>query len=254
MGLSPPTGFNPYVPPQCLSAAAPPMGFPPLQRLQHRESALPRSIQPRHVPASGFCTLLPVYSSQRLPGLFHPGNALGVPPFRGFPSQGAAPPYFGVRLALVAFVPYPPMAMVSAGGGRSRPAHLEFAAEPSLRLQGLKLPGSPCATAIAFTLAVRRSPPGLLPPYGVPRIQGWDRFRRPFSHALLQARCPKSFPLGVQPVSAPESCPPDTVALPLSRPPDRYEVSRPRRSRLLEILAALAYRFASSHRWRLRSL
>ena len=230
------------------------MGFPPLQRLQHQESALPRSVQPRHVPASGFYTLLPVYSSQRLPGLFHPGNALGVQPFRGFPSQGVAPPYFGVRIALLAFAPVPPTAMVSTGSGRSRPAHLEFAAEPSLRLQGLKLPGSSCATATAFTLAVRRSPPGLLPPYGVPRIQGWDGFRRPSSRALLRARFPKSRPLGFQPAGAPESCPPDTVALPLSRPPDRFEVSRPRCSRLLGMHAALAYRFASSHRWRLRSL
>lgn len=52
----------------------------------------PGCCRPRHVPASGLRTLLPVCSSRRLPGLFHPGSALGVPPFRGFPSQEAAPP------------------------------------------------------------------------------------------------------------------------------------------------------------------
>ena len=47
----------------------------------------------RHLPASGFRTLLPVCSPRNRPGLFHPGNAHRVPPFRGFPSQEAAPPH-----------------------------------------------------------------------------------------------------------------------------------------------------------------
>lgn len=51
----------------------------------------PGCCRPRHVPAPGIRTLLPAYSSRRLPGLFHPGSAHGVPPFRGFPSQEAAP-------------------------------------------------------------------------------------------------------------------------------------------------------------------
>jgi len=47
----------------------------------------------RHLPASGFRTLLPVCSPRSRPGLFHPGNAHRVPPFRGFPSQEAVPPH-----------------------------------------------------------------------------------------------------------------------------------------------------------------
>lgn len=47
----------------------------------------------RHLPTSGFRTLLPVFSPRSRPGLFHPGNAHRVPPFRGFPSQEAVPPH-----------------------------------------------------------------------------------------------------------------------------------------------------------------
>jgi len=46
----------------------------------------------RHLPTSGFLTLLPVCSPRSRPSLFHPGNAHRVSPFRGFPSQEAVPP------------------------------------------------------------------------------------------------------------------------------------------------------------------
>jgi len=43
-------------------------------------------------PPTGFLTLLAASSFPCLPGLFHPGNARGVSPFRGFPSRGATTP------------------------------------------------------------------------------------------------------------------------------------------------------------------
>lgn len=64
-----------------------------------------RGIRPRHVPASGILTLLPVYSSQRRPGLFHPGGTRGVPPFRGLFPPKKPRHLLGVRLALLAFFP-----------------------------------------------------------------------------------------------------------------------------------------------------
>lgn len=101
---------------------------------------------PRHLPTSGFRTLLPVYSSQSRPGLFHPGNALGVQPFRGFPSQEAAP--------LPQPAHYPP-GVCSPGhrspwhpdrGRSNRASRIRVGA--LIRLQGFKLPESPSASGI----------------------------------------------------------------------------------------------------------
>jgi hypothetical protein len=39
------------------------------------EARLPRACLTRHLPASGFCTLLPVYVFHSLPALFHAGRA-----------------------------------------------------------------------------------------------------------------------------------------------------------------------------------
>lgn len=117
LGSSSPTGLRPYIPPDCLSAPAPSMEFLPLQRMRNRESAYPGGSKPRHVPASGFHTLLPVYSSPCLPGLFHPGSTPGVLPFRGFPSQGAAPPHRCARCPPGVFSHKMPTSMVSSAAG-----------------------------------------------------------------------------------------------------------------------------------------
>jgi len=65
----------------------------------------------RHLPASGFLTLLPVCSPRSRPGLFHPGNAHRVPPFRGFPSQEAVPPRRCAPYPRGVFPKRPPVAM-----------------------------------------------------------------------------------------------------------------------------------------------
>jgi hypothetical protein len=46
-----------------------------------------RAYRARHLPASGFPTLLRIYSSPGLQGLFHPCNAHGVAPFKAFPCR-----------------------------------------------------------------------------------------------------------------------------------------------------------------------
>jgi hypothetical protein len=61
--------------------------LPPLRRIEHAESTTARGLStavgagfasPDFVPSPGFRTLLTACSSARLPGLFHPGSALGV--------------------------------------------------------------------------------------------------------------------------------------------------------------------------------
>lgn len=73
---------------------------------------------------------MPDYSSPYPPGLFHPGGTLGVPPFRGFPSQGAAPPYRRARCppGVLSHEATDVHGFVSRG--RPSPAHLGFAAGP----------------------------------------------------------------------------------------------------------------------------
>jgi len=51
-----------------------------------------RAFHARYVPSPGFLTLLTASSAPTPPGLFHPGNAPGVQPFRAFSSRGAAAP------------------------------------------------------------------------------------------------------------------------------------------------------------------
>ena len=67
--------------------SAPLLGFGPLRRISSRGVRSTRAFHTRHLPASGFFTLLPACSSSGRVGLFHPTNAHGVPPFRVFPSR-----------------------------------------------------------------------------------------------------------------------------------------------------------------------
>lgn len=79
--------------PRGSSARGASQGFRPLQRSRTEASThLPRAVHARYVPSPGFRTLLTACSASIPPGLFHPGGALGVRPFRAFPSRGAVAP------------------------------------------------------------------------------------------------------------------------------------------------------------------
>jgi hypothetical protein len=91
MGFCSPPGYIPHSPPDGLSAPAPSLGFLSPTAPSTLGVHLPRVCLARYVPTSRFRTPSPVFSSQRLAGLFRPASALGVPPSRGFPSQEAAP-------------------------------------------------------------------------------------------------------------------------------------------------------------------
>jgi hypothetical protein len=57
---------------------APLVGFGPLRRISSREVRSTRGSHTRHLPTTGFLTLLPDYSLPGRVGLFHPTNAHGV--------------------------------------------------------------------------------------------------------------------------------------------------------------------------------
>jgi hypothetical protein len=230
VGSCPPTESTSHVPPAGLSAPAPPMGFRPLQRMQHRESALPEACHSLGTfRLQGFAPSCRVTPPSAFRVYFTPVALMGFCPSGASPSK--EPRHLvGVRLALVAFLPNRASGHGTAGRGRLRRAHLGFAPRPSLRLQGLAPPGSPCAVALAFTLATRRSPRGLFPPDGFPLIRGWDGFRRPSSRALRRTVLPGVAPR-VHGTPAPQSIPPRMRWHCLSR--DRLAVSRFRASDLL---------------------
>jgi len=226
----------------------PSLGFPSPSALAAPGVRFTQGTQPWHVPTSGFCTLLPVYSSQRLPSLFHLGSTLGVPPFRGSPHKE---PCRLFRLALTALLAFSPICIGSHGvanRGRSRPARLEFAAEP-FSPSGLWAPHesarfrirvyaceTPCPSWASTSLR-------LSPRLGVERISPLFLSRafyeidfRKFPFESRLRRRPRVFPLR------------DMVASPFSRPPGRLEVFRFRRSGFLGTFVTLAYVFASSGR------
>jgi hypothetical protein len=90
MGFCSPPGYAPHSPPDGLSAPAPSLGFLSPTAPSTLGVHFTRVCLTRYVPTTRFLTPSPVCSSQRLAGLFRPASALGVPPFRGFPSQEAA--------------------------------------------------------------------------------------------------------------------------------------------------------------------
>lgn len=165
------------------------------------------------------------YSSQYLPGLFHPGCTLGILPFRGFPSQGDTPPS-RCAFAFVTFFPKPP-----DGHGTHRcwapPSHASrIRGGALLRLQGLCPPVSPCAPKTAFTVIRASFPSWAFPSLRCSPQPEIERISplvlsRAFTNPSLES-CPSS----LWPVGTPECPSPVAVALSLSRPPDRSEVSR----------------------------
>lgn len=57
-----------------------------------RPRTFPGFASPGYVPSSGFLTPMTVLSAPYHPGVFHPGSASGVLPFRAFPFRGAVAP------------------------------------------------------------------------------------------------------------------------------------------------------------------
>jgi hypothetical protein len=133
--------------------------------------------------------------------LFHPGNALGVSPFKGFLLPRSCASFFRSTLPSWRFFPFLSGSHGSTGDGRPRPAHLEFAAGPFFRLQGLFPPGIHASRQSLLRFAVRRSLHGLFPLQGIPLTRSLDRFRRPILSRDSPSRTPKGFPFGPQVVS-----------------------------------------------------
>jgi len=69
--------------------------FHPLQRTMHEEFTIKSAefASPDYGPPTGFLTLLAACTSSCPPGLFHPGHAHGVLPYRAFPSRRAVAPH-----------------------------------------------------------------------------------------------------------------------------------------------------------------
>jgi hypothetical protein len=68
------------------------LDFAPLQRLRNHGFGCHGRCRTRHLPSSAFLTLSTVCTPQSLPGLFHPGNAHGVPSSGLCSSPGSAAP------------------------------------------------------------------------------------------------------------------------------------------------------------------
>jgi hypothetical protein len=99
------------------------LGFCPLQRIQSCGFGPRGSCQTRHLASSAFRTLSTLYTPQPLPGLFHPGNAHGVPSTGPCTSPGSPNPSRS-RLALLSFgrpSPAPPFGGASTRRATSEP-------------------------------------------------------------------------------------------------------------------------------------
>lgn len=99
-----PSEFDRNRPPPASPLAAL-LGFGPFQRLQPWKPGYLGFAFTRHLPTSGFCTLLPVYVFRGLPALFHAGNALRVFLQGFFPSQSLRP--LSESVTFVVLVPQP---------------------------------------------------------------------------------------------------------------------------------------------------
>lgn len=92
----------------------------PLQHMRVAASTrITRACLTRYVPSPGVLTLLTACSASTPPGLFHPGSAHGVRPFRAFSSRGAVAPS-GARC----------LPDVPARGPTRQPATMSSRAEP----------------------------------------------------------------------------------------------------------------------------
>jgi hypothetical protein len=101
-------------------------------------------------PPTGFLTLLTVCTSPHHPGLFHPGYAHGVPPFRAFPSRRAVAPLNArCRLDVRRRRPGPRRACVAstpAMAGKDRYAATRLVRTVAVRLHGLAPYENPLST------------------------------------------------------------------------------------------------------------
>lgn len=146
-------------------------GFRPLQHLRNGTSTrMARACHTRYAPSPGFLTLLTVFSAPSPPGLFHPGGAHGVLPFRAFPSRGAVAP-LGARcpLDVSAGQPVPP------GTVRHRRASIHGRTRRSAEGSDGSWsgpPSGPCSPR--ESVAIRRwfRPPAARCSPGLPPLQG----------------------------------------------------------------------------------
>jgi hypothetical protein len=83
------------------------VGFVPLRRSRTGRSTQTGACLTPYVALPGFLILSAHCSLPDRPVLFHTGGALGVSPFRAFPSRGAVPPLGGRCLPDVAALPEP---------------------------------------------------------------------------------------------------------------------------------------------------
>jgi hypothetical protein len=95
--------------------------------LAELEVRFTRACPTRHLPSSGFLTLLTIYSFQNLPALFHAGNALGVRLFRASPPQQSLHSLSRVA-ALLAFGSCPPKSASAATFRALLPARIRHLA------------------------------------------------------------------------------------------------------------------------------
>jgi len=110
-----------------------------------REARFPRAFHTRHLPTSGFRTLLPVSFLSNLPALFHAGAAHGVSLQGFFPSQSLSSLF--VRSDL------PGVRVVSEHGRLPRRAPIRAAAFKALlsaRIRYLRKWGEPLSKAVAL--------------------------------------------------------------------------------------------------------
>jgi len=118
LGFSSPTGYNPYYPLDRLSAPAPPMGSCPLQRMRHREYALPEECSLGTFRLQGFTPSCRVTPPSALRVYFTPVALLGFCPPRVSSSQGAAPSHRCAPCPPGVSSRHGPTSMVSVGCGR----------------------------------------------------------------------------------------------------------------------------------------
>lgn len=189
---------------------------------------------------------MPIYSSRHRSGLFHPDGTLGVSALQGFflarsraiSSMCALPSWHFLRPVMLPWR-YRPSA--------PRLAQLAFASRPSFAFRAFSSPRVRTAGVRVYALPTAVSLLGFCLLTVFPSfLDETDFAASPLSH-FAEPRFPR-FPWGAQPVGALAFHSWNAVALSLSRPPDRCEVSRHRASRCLKSRWMRAHFFASSSR------
>lgn len=198
------------------------MGFEPVQRMKQRGSGLPeRSHSLGTFRLQGFtpsCRFSPPEAAQVY---FTPVALIGFSPSGAFPLKKLRQ-LVAVRRALVAFFP---TAAGSHGGtdrGRSRPARLEFAAEPYVAFRASSFP------RVRMHWRPRLRTPSTVPLLGfcLPVAFPSSEDETDFAASPLTRLNAPDFRVApaVQNARAPAFSSPDAVALSLTRPPGHYEV------------------------------